>query len=176
MVAASVGVVVVGLLVLLAQASPQDGDTAQSPLLGRPAPAVKSTTLTNQTFDLSRRRGSWVVLNFFNSTCVPCRNEHAELVDFVAQQAQSDAPAELYTVMNDDNDAAVRSFFAERGGSWPVVRDDNGAIAVAFGVAKVPETWIIDPNGFVRIRVIGELQKGFLEQKLSELQTADAAK
>lgn len=173
--ATAVGIVLVAFLALLAQASPQDGETAKSPLLGRSAPAVKSTTLSNDTFELSRRRGSWVVLNFFNSTCVPCRQEHPELLAFAEQQQTAETPAELYTVMNDDNESAVKAFFAERGGSWPVVRDDDGAIAVAFGVAKVPETWIVDPNGFVRLRVIGELQKGFLAEKLSELQRAEQA-
>lgn len=173
LVATVVGVVMIGFLVLLAQASPKDGETAKSPLLGRSAPAVRSTTLSNEAFDLSRRRGSWVVLNFFNSTCVPCRKEHPELLTFAEQQRTAETPAELYTVMNDDNESAVSAFFAERGGSWPVVRDDDGAIAVAFGVAKVPETWIIDPNGYVRLRVIGELQTGFLSEKLSELQRAE---
>lgn len=173
--ASAVGVVLVAFLVLLAQASPQDGATARSPLLGRPAPAVKSTTLANETFELSRRRGSWVVINFFNSTCVPCRKEHPELLAFAEQQRTAETPTELYTIMNDDNDSAVSAFFAERGGSWPIVRDDDGAIAVAFGVAKVPETWIIDPNGYVRVRVIGELQEGFLATKLSELQRAEQA-
>lgn len=175
LIATCVGVVIAGFLVLLAQASPQDGESAASPLLGKPAPVVKSTTLTDQSFELSRRRGSWVVLNFFNSTCVPCRLEHSELVDFVAKQENVETPAELYTVMNDDNASAVSAFFSQNGGSWPIVRDDDGAIAVSFGVAKVPETWIIDPNGFVRVRVIGQLQEGFLAQKILELQRADGA-
>ena len=36
------------------------------------------TTLDDESFDLARRKGSWVVLNFFNSTCVPCVAEHPE--------------------------------------------------------------------------------------------------
>jgi hypothetical protein len=51
------------------------------------------------------------------------------------------------------------------------VRDDDGAIAVAFGIAKVPESWVIDPNGFVRLRILGALTEGFLTQRLTELKT-----
>jgi hypothetical protein len=40
---------------------------------------------------------------------------------------------------------------------------------VAFGVARVPETWVIDPNGLVRLRVTGELSKGLLEAQLDKL-------
>lgn len=124
-----------------------DGDTdvgARSPLLGQPAPAVATSTIDGARFELARRKGSWVVLNFFNSTCVPCIAEHPSLVRFVADERSRADAAEFYTVVNDDVDDAIRDFFAANGGDWPKLRDDDGAIAVGFGVAKVPETWIID--------------------------------
>ena len=173
-VAGGVGVVLVGLLALLAIAKPST-DSASTPLLGRPAPQVRSTTYDNKPFDLSRRKGSWVVLNFFNSTCVPCRNEHPQLLAFADAQENSDAPVELYTVVNDDSQAAVDAFFQANGGNWPRVRDDDGAISVAFGVAKVPETWVIDPNGFVRLRIIGELGDNFLQTRIDAVKAADEA-
>ena len=46
---------------------------ADTPLLGKAAPTIVGETLDGETFDLSRRRGSWVVLNFFQSSCVPCQ-------------------------------------------------------------------------------------------------------
>ena len=168
-VAGAVGVVLIAFLVLLAIAKPGDSESASSPLLGEPAPAVQSTTIDGPDFDLARRKGSWVVLNFFNSTCVPCRQEHGFLVDFAKEQKKSDNPVELYTVVNDDSDEAVNAFFATFGGDWPKIRDDDGAISVAFGVAKVPESWVIDPNGFVRLRILGALTKGFLTTRLDEL-------
>ena len=172
-IAAAVGSVLVGLLVVLALADPGDSDTAESPLLGRPAPVVRSTTIDGAPFDLSRRKGSWVVLNFFNSTCVPCRNEHPQLVAFDAAQRSASDPVELYTVVNDDSDEAVSAFFGANGGGWPKVKDDDGAVSVAFGVAKVPETWVIDPNGFVRLRIIGELTEGFLQERIDMMRAAD---
>jgi cytochrome c biogenesis protein CcmG/thiol:disulfide interchange protein DsbE len=137
--------------------------------LGQPAPAVLTTTIDDQPFDLARRKGSWIVLNFFNSTCVPCLAEHPVLVAFAQAEGARVEPAELYTVVNDDDDDAVRTFFTENGGDWPKLRDSDGAIAVAFGVAKVPETWIIDPNGFVRLRIIGQLPSGALDAQLARL-------
>ena len=74
-------------------------------------------------------------------------------------------------MVNDDSDGAVNAFFETNGGDWPVVRDDDGSIAVAFGIAKVPESWVIDPNGFVRLRILGALTEGFLAQLLTELKT-----
>ena len=168
-VAGAVGVLMAAFLLMLAFADVGGSDSADSPLLGKPAPEVKSTLIDGGNFDLARRKGSWVVLNFFNSTCVPCRQEHPMLVDFAAEQQGSDDPVELYTVVNDDSDAAVKAFFASNGGDWGKVRDDDGAISVAFGVAKVPESWVIDPDGFVRMRVLGALSDGFLTARLDEL-------
>ncbi len=172
LIAGVVGVVVALFFVVLVVSSPEDRETAASPLLGNPAPVVRSTTLENEQFELSRRRGSWVMFNFFNSTCVPCRQEHPELVAFHEAQASVATPTELYSIINDDSDNAVRAFFEANQGDWTKVRDDDGSIAVAFGVAKVPETWIIDPNGFVRMRFIGAVTKDLLTEKLTELQAA----
>ncbi len=171
-IATAVGIVVALFFIVLVVSSPEDRESAASPLLGNPAPVVKSTTLDDMQFELSRRRGSWVMFNFFNSTCVPCRQEHPELVAFHEAQAAAGTPTELYSVINDDSDNAVRAFFEANRGDWSKIRDDDGSIAVAFGVAKVPETWIIDPNGYVRIRFIGAVTKNLLDEKLTELQAA----
>ena len=169
-VALVAAILAVAFIVVLVIASPESQTDADSPLLGNPAPAVVTTTIEDETFDLARRKGSWVVLNFFNSTCVPCRAEHPELLAFADAQAKTAQPAELYTVINDDSDGAVKAYFDEHGGSWPKLRDDNGTIAVAFGVARVPETWIVDPNGFVRLRIAGKLTEGLLDEQLAMLQ------
>lgn len=167
-----VGVALVALLWVLIIASPNPSENATSPLLGQPAPAIETTTLDNEQFSLAHRKGSWVILNFFNSTCVPCRNEHPLLLDFARKEASAQDPAELYTVINDDNDESVAAYFQKYGGNWPKLRDPNGAIAVSFGIAKVPETWIIDPNGYVRMRIVGQLSEGLLEEQLALLKAS----
>ena len=158
-VAAAVGAVLVFLIVVMAVSSSRTtGETADTPLMLKPAPEIDSTTYDGSNFLLSRRRGSWVVLNFFNSTCIPCKREHPELLKFYETQQQMGAEgAELYTVVNDDDESAVRAYFDENGGGWPVIRDDDARIAVAYGVAKVPETWIISPTGVVAQRYTGQI-------------------
>ncbi len=141
--------------ILVGAKTGKDADSASTPLMDKPAPDVKATTLDGASFDLARRKGSWVVLNFFNSTCVPCEQEHPELVKFDTEQRASGTDgAELYTIASDNTPADVKAFFAKNGGTWPILVDSDGAINVKFGVSKVPETWIIDPNGFVRYRTI----------------------
>lgn len=168
-IASVVGALLVAFLWVLVTAKPNTADEADSPLLGQPAPSVVTTTLNDEEFVLSRRKGSWVIFNFFNSTCVPCVAEHAELVAFNERESTAADPAEMYTVINDDNDDSVRAFFSKNGGDWQKLRDIDGAISVAFGVAKVPETWIIDPNGYVRLRIAGKLSTGLLDEQLNLL-------
>ena len=173
-----VAAVLGGLFWVLAS-SKSENDTSgvvDSHLLGRTAPSVRSTTLDDEPFDLARRKGSWVVLNFFNSTCVPCIAEHPELVAFAEQQAALGADgAELYTILQfGDRIDSVRAFFDERDGDWPVVRDDDGGINVSFGVAQVPETFIIDPDGIVRLRWAGPIDSGTLATLVQQQRAAYA--
>ena len=157
-VVAVVAVLLAGLFVVLLTANPSSGETAASPLLGNPAPDVSGVYEDGGSFELSRRKGSWVVLNFFTHDCVPCIREHPELIEFVDQQrALGVDGAEFYSIVRDSTREQVAQFFAERGGDWPIVFDDRYEFVNGFGVALVPETWIIDPNGFVRRRYISEV-------------------
>jgi len=157
-IALALAVVFTGLFVVLIGADPDGGSSAKSPLLGRPAPEAIGELDDGTAFDLSRRKGSWVVLNFFTADCVPCMQEHPELIEFSEQQAAlgSDG-AELYSVVVNDTRADIEEFFAERGGDWPVLYSDRDDFSVAFGVAAVPETWIIDPSGVVQLRFISKV-------------------
>lgn len=122
-VSACVGVVVALLFLVLVVSEPDQDVVAKSPLLGQPAPSVASTTIDGEPFALERRKGSWVVLNFFNSTCVPCINEHDLLVEFAASELANANAAELYTIINDDSSDAVRDFLrktVERGQRSPM--------------------------------------------------------
>lgn len=172
-IAVPVAVVVAGFLVVLAGADPARNDTGETNLLDRPAPEAIGRLADGSVFDLARRKGDWVVLNFFQSSCVPCQQEHPELVEFVRQQATIPDGARFFTVVYDDQPEDVDAFFAERGGTWPVVYDDDGSIAVAFGVSKVPETWIIDPNGIIRGRIISQVTADFLGALMQRLREAE---
>jgi len=169
-VALAVAAVLAGLFVVLAGSDTSTNETADTPLLDEPAPEAVGVRADGSAFDLARRKGSWVVLNFFTSTCVPCQQEHPDLVRFAEQQAALGGDgAELYTVVYDDDREAVEEFFAANGGEWPVVYDDDGSIAVAFGVSQVPETWIVDPTGVVRGRVISRVTADFLGTEIQRL-------
>ncbi len=64
-IALAVAIVIGALFVVLAGSDTTRNDEIDSALVDKPAPLAQSTTLDGGTFDLSRRKGSWVVLNFF---------------------------------------------------------------------------------------------------------------
>lgn len=168
-IALVIAVVLTGFFVILVGAGSNGGQDAESPLLGRPAPEAIGTFLDGTRFDLSQRKGSWVVLNFFRADCQPCILEHPDLVDFVAQQdALGTQGAEFYSIVVNDSREDVEEFFAKRGGDWPVVLEHDG-IDVSFGVALVPETWIIDPTGVVQVRIISRVSAETLNVTMQQL-------
>ncbi len=173
LIVGAVALLMASLFWLLLTADTNVNKTAETPLLNQPAPRSIGSFADGRQFDLSRRKGSWVVLNFFTSNCDPCKREHPELVRFVEQQQSLGIEAaEFYSIVQNDEPAAVEAFFAERGGDWPIVYDDQYQFTNGFGVAQVPETWIIDPNGFVRGRIISEVTADFLSINIQTLREA----
>jgi cytochrome c biogenesis protein CcmG, thiol:disulfide interchange protein DsbE len=168
LIAGAVAAVLAVLIGVMAAARSGPRDIVDRSLVGRVAPAIVGATLDGGQFDLSRRRGSWVFVNFFQTSCVPCVQEHPELRSYV----ERGGAAELVTVVYFDTAANVRDFFARNGGNWPVVLDDEGRISVAYGVAKVPETWIVDPDGIVRERIGGAVSAARLDATLAALKAA----
>jgi cytochrome c biogenesis protein CcmG/thiol:disulfide interchange protein DsbE len=105
------------------------------------------------------------VVNFFATWCVPCQHEHPELVDF-ARRHSGAGDASVVSVVFQDETAAVRSFFAEKGGDWPVVLDHDGAVALDYGVTGIPESFLVSPNGTVVDKLIGGVDSGGLDALL----------
>jgi cytochrome c biogenesis protein CcmG/thiol:disulfide interchange protein DsbE len=173
-VAMAVALVCAGLFFVLAGADTGQTETADTPLLNRPAPDAVGKEGDGTTFDLARRKGSWVVLNFFDPECVPCVEEHPELLEFAEQENGRGNGAELVTVVFRDDRDGVAEFFADEGGGWPVVYDDDGSIATAFGVTLVPETWLVDPNGIVRWRTISTVSADQLHSLIDTLSGREA--
>ena len=170
LVTGALALVLALLMWTLLSADPNRTATADTPLLDQPAPAAVGTFEDGTPFDLSRRKGSWVVLNFFTHNCVPCIEEHPELIEFVDQQrALGAAGAEFYSIVQTSTRAEVAAYFDRYGGDWPVVFDDNYDFQLEFGVVQVPETWIIDPNGIVRGRVIGKVEADFLSASIQNM-------
>jgi cytochrome c biogenesis protein CcmG/thiol:disulfide interchange protein DsbE len=139
-----------------------DATSSPSPLLGKPAPAVRGVSLSGKKVSLVSDRGHVVVLNFWASWCQPCKQEAPELSSFAWQQRNGGA--RVVGVVFNDSVSAAKSFNAYYGSLYPsVAQDTNGSIANSYGVTSPPTTFIIDRHG----RVVAELLGATTDRQLT---------
>ena len=165
-IAAAVGSLFGVLIVVLATRPTALSRIADSPLVGRQAPAITGATIDGERYDSTDDRGRWVLVNFFATWCVPCRKEHPDLVRFAARHlAVGDAV--VVAVVYDDEADAVRRFRDGEGGDWPMVVDPGGRIALSYGVRGIPESFLVDPRGTVAVRLVGGVTADRLDAVLA---------
>ena len=161
-IAITVGLVAVGLIAILAAGEPAASRVTDSPLVGRPAPRLSGETVDGAAYQLQNDAGRWVVVNFFATWCVPCREEHDDLVRF-SERHSAAGDASVVGVIYSDDAEAVRRFRKEKGGNWPMVMDPDGRIALDYGVGGVPESFLVAPDGTVVAKIVGGVRDSDLE-------------
>jgi len=168
----TVAAVAIGLVAVLATSEPAANRIASSPLVGQEAPAVTGTTLDGSAFDLAEQSGQWTLVNFFATWCAPCRQEHDDLSRF-HERHEGIGDAGVVSVVFNDELSDARSFFDEFGAPFPVITSDDGAIALDFGVAKVPESYLVSPDGVIVAKIIGGVTDEGLEDLLARFAGTD---
>ncbi len=145
----------VALAAILAIGLKRDPREVPSPLIDHPAPAFALTRLDDATttIALGDLRGKVWMLNVWASWCVACREEHALLVDFSKQGLLP-----IYGLNYKDQRGDGLSWLARMGNPYQAsLFDGEGRVGIDFGVYGVPETFIIDKSGTIRMKHIGPL-------------------
>ena len=169
-IAVAVAVPVFLLVLVLANGKPAATRAVRSPLLNKPAPPIEGTTVDGAAASLADLQGKWVVVNFFATWCVPCRVEHPELIKFSDSHTAS-GDAAVLGVIYSDNAQAVKEYRDKEGGSWAMLTDPKGRVALDYGVAGVPESFLISPDGVVVAKLLGGVRAGDLDQLLYRART-----
>lgn len=118
-------------------------------LLGDRVPALDLPTLDGEgTFALADQQGDALIVNFFNSWCVPCREEEPALRAFY-ERHRDDADFEFVGIVRDDTERAIRDWVRDQGTPWPVLLDPGARASVEFATQGQPETFAITPAGVV---------------------------
>jgi cytochrome c biogenesis protein CcmG/thiol:disulfide interchange protein DsbE len=159
-------VIVLPLLGLLFANLGRDPHRVDSPLVGKPAPPFSLTPVGGGSpVTLDSLRGRPIVLNFWATWCVPCFEEHPVLVRAASALGQD---VHFVGVIYEDEEAKVRAFLKERGGSYPSYMDEGGKTAIAYGVYGVPETYFISPDGTIVEKYVGPLNEATLAALLTK--------
>ncbi len=129
-------------------------EVAPSPLIGRQAPSFDLGAIDGgSSVDSVGLAGQVIVVNFWASWCVPCREEASTLQRFAQRTAGTGV--QLIGVLYSDTRSNALDFRDEFGLTYAPVDDPDGRTAIDFGVRGVPETFIIGPDGRVMARPIG---------------------
>ncbi len=136
-----------------------------STLVGRPAPNMTIAALDGSELRLSRLKGTPVVVNFWASWCVPCRQE-APVLNAAARKYFG--RVQFLGIDIQDSDSAARTYQAEAQSPYPVGPAIAGGY-LEWGVTAPPETFFVSRQGIVVAKIVGPVDRQRLEVYLSQL-------
>lgn len=110
-----------------------------------PAPEFRLPRFDGGDLVLSELRGQYVVLNFWASWCIPCKDEAPQLERL--WQTYRDRGLVVIGVNIQDLEQEAKKFLAQTRPTYPNVRDIDGAVYRAYGLTGVPETFFITREG-----------------------------
>ena len=132
-----------------------------------PAPDFTLQTFDSQTISLSQFRGQVVVINFWASWCIPCRQE-ANYLETTWRNYRGRGVVFIGLNWVDTNKTAL-AFLDEFHITYLNGVDRGQKIAQAYRMQGIPETFFVDKAGSLQGVQIGVFQPGQLEQKLDTL-------
>jgi cytochrome c biogenesis protein CcmG/thiol:disulfide interchange protein DsbE len=138
-----------------------------SPLIGKPAPAFDLPRLDDPGQRVRREDllGKVWMLNVWASWCAACRDEHPLLVEMAARKI-----VPIYGLDYKDTRAAGQQTLARFGDPYVAsLFDADGRVGIDWGVYGVPETFLIDRQGVIRLKHIGPLTPDVIRDKIEPL-------
>lgn len=166
--AVAIAVAVVAFLPLRSPSAETGGG-----LIGSEAPALSvdaapPPTLDGETIELANLRGQVVWLNFWTTSCVPCRTEMPAMEE-LAQRYAADGLSVIGIDVGEGADS-VRSFVDEVGVTYPIVLDFDSVIFNRYSpLFGVPRHYFVGRDGTIVAARIGELRPDEMEPLVREL-------
>ena len=124
---------------------------------GEPAPGLKLTDLKGNVWDLSKLKGSVVIVNFWATWCPPCKEETPSLNRLYDKyKARNDF--KVLAILYKDTAKNAGEYADKERLDFPILIDQSNLAAGDYGLTGVPETYIIDKKGVLRKKFIGPVQ------------------
>ncbi len=147
----------------LVQLKDGSDDTLPSARQGQPAPPVVLTEFPGKTMfdDATLRDGEVKLVNYWASWCAPCRAEHPNL------EALAEEGIPVYGINYKDPLGNAETFLTDLGDPYSAIgRDEQGRMALDWGLYGVPETYVIDGEGTIILRFAGPITERVIESTI----------
>ncbi|MDO8261750.1 MAG: TlpA disulfide reductase family protein [Gallionella sp.] len=131
------------------------------------APDFTFKLLDGKDFHLSDYKGKPVLINFFASWCLPCREEMPVLEKIVHEYGPKGVV--FLGIAIDDTEAKMKDFVARYSVTFPVGLDKTAAIQKSFGIYGIPTTYFIDKEGVINYSHSGSVTEELLQHELDKL-------
>ena len=138
-----------------------------SPLIGKPVPVFDLPAVEGRSKGLSNRDlvGQVSLVNVFASWCVACLQEHPLLVKLARS-----GRVPIHGLNYKDKPDEARAWLDRWGDPYArTAADLDGRVGIDWGVYGVPETFVVDKAGLVRMKHIGPLNEEAIRDKLEPL-------
>ena len=163
-----ISLLILCIFVLIYLLSDKDPNKPPSVLINKKLPDFESKSLYNSeniisTKDLVSKK---ILINFFASWCLPCKVEHPLFFEL------SDKYPDLYLlgINHKDKPEDAKKYLLEDGNPYNFIGVDNdGMIALEFGVFGLPETFLIDANGKIIYKFMGPLNAEVIKNEIEPL-------
>ncbi|GAC1702659.1 MAG: TlpA disulfide reductase family protein [Candidatus Limnocylindrales bacterium] len=162
---------IAALVLVLLLGFRRDPHDIRTGTVGRPAPAIELPGLDGgSALDLAQYRGKVVIVNFWASWCIPCKEENPALVDIWERYHGTEVV--LVGIVYQDSVEAAREYTARLGNRWTSGIDADGRTALAYGVFGIPETFFVGPDGVIAGRHVGAIDAKTLAAGIEALRPA----
>jgi peroxiredoxin len=134
------------------------------PVVGKQLPNAQLTDLDGNTISLQSFLGSPVILNFWYSTCEPCRRE----IPAFAQAQQAHSNIRFVGINMNDTAETAKAFGEKYGINYPIVFDQTGTVIRELGVVTAPSTLFVGADGNIVDQVAGEISSDKLASLIAQ--------
>ncbi len=122
--------------------------------------------INGEPHKLSDYRGSNVIINFWETTCLPCRHEMPDFEALIHERSD----VVVLAVNRRERPTLVEQFGQQYGLSFPLLLDRTGDVSTAFGVTNaIPTSFFIDKQGLVRRMQIGVMTRSQMSRYLNDM-------
>ena len=136
-------------------------------IVNKKMPNLISTELfTGEETNLSElvAKEKFTILNIWASWCAPCRSEHKHLITL-----SSNNNSKIVGLNYKDKIENAKSFISELGNPYAAIgSDQSGKTAIEWGVYGIPETFLLDKENKILLRIAGPITESIYENQLKE--------